>query len=567
VTYSTRDEPGRLPVSVIILTLNEDINIRECIATLSWADEVIVVDSHSTDRTIELARQCRPDVRIFSNAFQDFGQQRNWALDHAAPRHPWILMLDADERCPPAFVEGIKNAICTPGDKVGFFLCYRNMFLGRWIKHCTLYPSWQLRLLKAGCVRFQKEGHGQREVTAGQLGYLSEPYDHFGFSKGVAEWIERHNSYSTHEVELVERLRSEPLRLFEMLSRDAVQRRRFGKRLATRLPLRWLMHFLYLYIVRLGFLDGHPGLMFCLLRAAHDVHITVKLAELAAARRGATAEQSEPAPRTPADQPRGATSGAREDGITAATLTAAPEHHADIRRPAIEYYDRLAERWNSRYAKRRFSSRSQAILALLGQRDLRNQKWLDAGCGTGTLARLLAERGGSVLGVDASEGMIRRAMNLTDTGLGCVAFCVLDTIESLPFEPSTFEGVLCSSVIEYLEDPGAALEEFRRVLKPGGVLVASVPNRRSILRIVHKLCFRASRLVSSDPRPRYMAFSKREFSPGEFSAFLAAHGFRMVRHALCGLPLGRYLDRWSWGGPLLFALADRVEDADTAVVA
>jgi glycosyltransferase involved in cell wall biosynthesis len=274
-------QPERFPVSVILLTLNEEINIRDCLASLSWADEVILVDSHSSDRTVELARQSRSDLKVFSHAFLDFGDQRNWALDNTAPRHPWILFLDADERCPPAFVAGVKNAIQTPGENVGFYLCYRNMFLGRWIKRSTMYPSWQLRLLKAGCVRYRKEGHGQQEVTQGPLGYVSEPYDHFGFSKGVTEWVARHNVYSSGEVELIERLRSEPSQLFDLLSRDRVRRHRCRKRMAAKLPLRWLFRFVYLYVVRMGFLDGLPGLMYCALYFANDIHTSVKSAEAA----------------------------------------------------------------------------------------------------------------------------------------------------------------------------------------------------------------------------------------------------------------------------------------------
>ena len=267
------------PVSVIILTHNEEENVAECLRSLAWAEDVIVVDSLSTDRTLDVGVQARPDVRIFSHPFQDFGDQRNWAIDHTAPRHGWILFLDADERCDPACIEAIQAAVRDPGDKIGFYLTCRNWFLGRWIKRCTLYPSWQLRLFKNGTVRFRKEGHGQREVTDRPLGYIRQPYDHYGFSKGVAEWIARHNAYSTNEVELIQRLRREPVQLSRLFARDAVRRRRCLKRLAARVGFRPLFRFLYLYLLRGGFLDGRAGLLFCLLRAAHEIHITVKLAE------------------------------------------------------------------------------------------------------------------------------------------------------------------------------------------------------------------------------------------------------------------------------------------------
>lgn len=271
----------KCPLSVIILTGNEERNIAECVADLDWADDVIVVDSYSTDATLEEARRARPDVRIFQNPFEDFGQQRNWALDETGPRHEWILFLDADERCPPAFAEAIRRTVADPGEKVGFFLCYRNMFLGQWIKRSTFFPSWQLRLLKQGEVRYRKEGHGQRELTDGPLGFIQEPYDHYGFSKGVADWIARHNQYSTDEVELILRLASEPLRLTDLLRRDPVVRRRCLKRIAARIPLRPMTRFLYSYIVRGGFLDGLAGWHYCLLRASHEIHVQAKLVECA----------------------------------------------------------------------------------------------------------------------------------------------------------------------------------------------------------------------------------------------------------------------------------------------
>ena len=283
---NNRRGTARVPVSVIILTYNEADNIRACLECLTWASEIIVVDSYSEDETLALARQVRPDVRTFQNPFVDFGQQRNWALDATRPAHEWILFLDADERCGPACAKTIEHAVKDHKEYVGFYLTCRNFFLGRWIKRCTLYPSWQLRLLKKGHVRFRKEGHGQREVAEGPLGYLSEPYDHYGFSKGIHHWIERHNQYSTNEIELIQSLKQEPLRLGDVLKRDPVLRRRCLKRLAARVGFRPLFRFVYLYFIRGGILDGREGLLFCLLRMAHEIHITVKLTE---------AERAEPA--------------------------------------------------------------------------------------------------------------------------------------------------------------------------------------------------------------------------------------------------------------------------------
>lgn len=270
---------GPIPVTVIILTHNEAVNIVPCVEAVLGFAEVIVVDSGSTDGTVEILQDRFPQIRVLHHAFEDFGRQRNWALDHANPQHEWILFLDADERCTPECAAAIAAAIATPDGHAGFFMCCRNLFLGRWIKHCTMYPAWQLRLLKRGRVRYRKEGHGQREVMDGSAGYIDAPYDHLGFSKGVKEWVARHNEYTSNEIELLSTLAEAPLGISGLMSRDPIQRHRTLKRLSARTPLRALVVFLYLYVVRRGFLDGRPGLLFCLLRVANELHMAAKLAE------------------------------------------------------------------------------------------------------------------------------------------------------------------------------------------------------------------------------------------------------------------------------------------------
>ena len=268
-----------LSVTAIVLTLNESRNIEACLDCLWPIDDIVIVDSFSEDETIEAARRQRPDVRVFSHPFRDFGGQRNWALDNTQPRHDWVLFVDADEFCTPELLDEVERFISVPGQYVGGFIAGRNYFLGRWLRRCTFYPSYQLRLLKLGAVRFRKEGHGQQEVTDGPLHYLEGHWRHEGFSQGVFHWIARHNRYSTEETELILRLRQEPMNWRELWSRDAIVRRRAGKRLGAKLPLRPLTRFLYTYFLRRGFLDGVPGLMYCLLRVAHDIHIVVKLRE------------------------------------------------------------------------------------------------------------------------------------------------------------------------------------------------------------------------------------------------------------------------------------------------
>lgn len=272
-------DSGRIPLTAIILTLNEQCNIERCLEGLARVDDIAIVDSLSTDDTVNVARKARPDIRIYEHPFEDFGAQRNWALDNVNPIHEWILFVDADEFCDDELLDEIGTFIRQPGVHVGAYVAGRNYFLGRWLKYSTMYPSYQLRLLKPGKVRYRKEGHGQREETDGSLHYLSHGWRHEGFSKGIRQWVARHNEYSSAEVELLLRLRSEPLHLGRLVSRDAIERRRAMKILAARLPMRPVGRFVYVYVLKRGFLDGYPGLLYCCLRIAHDIHIVAKMTE------------------------------------------------------------------------------------------------------------------------------------------------------------------------------------------------------------------------------------------------------------------------------------------------
>lgn len=423
-----------IPVTVIILTQDEEINIQACLESVVWSDDVILVDSGSQDQTLSFAKSTRPDVRIFSHPFQDFGDQRNWALDRTDPKHEWILFIDADERITPACATAIGAAVGQPGANVGYYLAPRNYFLGHWIRRCSLYPSWQLRLLKKGAVRFQKEGHGQREVTDGPLGYIYEPYDHFGFSKGIAEWMERHSQYATNETELIRRLRNEQLRLRELFDHDPVIRRRCLKRLAARIPCRSLTRFLYLYVFCGGFLDGRAGLTFCMLRMGHETDIAAKLGE------------------------------SRMKG-TSRAWRGLREHVKWALFPGINLHAR------QRYV---------VLRRFLGAAQHGTERCvLDAGCGNGMLSYRSFLLGNRVLGVSIKKDEVIRCKRLFNEHLGIpedsMTFRALDlyNIESVG---STYDEIICSEVLEHIVRDAAVCRSFARILKPGGILHLCCPN-------------------------------------------------------------------------------------------
>lgn len=263
--------------SVLILTKNEETNIGACIDSVSWCDDVVVLDSHSEDRTREIA--ALRGAQVFQRAFDDFGAQRNYALEHIEFRHLWVFHLDADER----FNEGLRREceeVITKDECSAYFVANRIMFLGRWIKHSSQYPYHQVRLVKRGEARFAKSGHGQKEDGALRCaGYLKTPYDHLNFSKGITDWVDRHNRYSSEEAVEATFLREGPIPLEDIFSPDSLARKRALKRLHARLPARWLFKFVYLYFGNGGFLDGYPGFVYCMLNGFYDFLITAKISE------------------------------------------------------------------------------------------------------------------------------------------------------------------------------------------------------------------------------------------------------------------------------------------------
>ncbi|WP_269542313.1 glycosyltransferase family 2 protein [Cerasicoccus fimbriatus] len=264
--------------SIVILTLNEEINIRACIESVPWCDDIVVLDSCSTDRTVDIAKEC--GARVYQNKFEDFGQQRNFALDFIDFKYDWLFHLDADERfndmlkreCETKIALNLHSAYWVPN---------RIIFLGKWIPRCTQYPYPQVRLIKIGEVRFAKAGHGQKEdqVLRG-IGSIDTPYDHYNFSKGINAWLEKHIHYASEEAELSISLARQPFKWKEIFSANPLIRRRAQKRLHVVLPFRWLCKFLYLYVLRMGFLDGVVGFNYCMMIMFYDFLITLKIKEL-----------------------------------------------------------------------------------------------------------------------------------------------------------------------------------------------------------------------------------------------------------------------------------------------
>jgi glycosyltransferase involved in cell wall biosynthesis len=261
--------------SILILTLNEADNIEACLESVAWADDIVVLDSFSSDDTVALAKS--KGARVVQRAFDDFGSQRNYALDEIEFKHDWVFHLDADERSNNELRVECERVI-ELNEKSAYFVPNRIIFLGKWIKRCTQYPFPQVRLIKQGEVRFAKAGHGQKEDAAQRgVGHIDVAYDHYNFSKGIEDWIAKHNRYSSEEARLAAEIERRPLT--DCLSGDSMLRKRALKSWFVRLPCRPWIKFFYLYIVKCGFLDGRPGFIYCRLQMMYESMIAIKRAE------------------------------------------------------------------------------------------------------------------------------------------------------------------------------------------------------------------------------------------------------------------------------------------------
>jgi glycosyltransferase involved in cell wall biosynthesis len=269
-----------LPVSVVILTCNEERNIADCIASCRWCDDVHVVDSGSTDATRQIAASMGAQVHV--HPFESFGQQRNWAIDHIAALHPWHFHLDADERFTDELVREMGAELGPDGQlsDAGAYLVPSKMMLGgKWLRFSGGYPTYQVRLLRVGKCRFIDFGHGQREQTSEPVRRLRSAYLHYNFSHGMAEWLRKHNQYSERESAEAQEVLANPMRLGELLSRDATKRRRALKNLSYRLRGRAVWRFVYMYLLRFGWLDGRAGFQYCVMMSIYEYWTELKLIE------------------------------------------------------------------------------------------------------------------------------------------------------------------------------------------------------------------------------------------------------------------------------------------------
>lgn len=288
-----KEHPESLPLTIIIPTRNEEKNIAHCLESVQWADQIFVVDSHSQDRTSDIASEYGAQVVNFD---YDGGwpKKKNWAIRNLPIRNDWFMILDADERVSPELALEIGGAIRNK-DIDGYYIRWKFVFLGRWMRHCWRH-GWMLRLVRKG--KGEYEDLGMRS----EGGWDNEVHENIVVDGGTAKlknwlthesnetlsfWIKKQNEFSDWNARRRIAQLGEGMPPFSwLISPDPLRRRKWLKSFYMRLPFKPVFMFFYLYIFRLGILDGKEGFYFCCLRAVHELNIQAKVFEMNKQRSG-----------------------------------------------------------------------------------------------------------------------------------------------------------------------------------------------------------------------------------------------------------------------------------------
>jgi len=263
--------------SALVLTLNEERNLPACLSSLAGCDDIVVLDSGSTDRTITIAQAA--GARVAVRAFTDFADQRNFALETIDFRNQWVFHLDADEHFTPELVHECDDVSHqNPSNIDGYFVAPRMLYHGRWIPHCTDFPAYQARFGHARRFRFIQVGHGQRERPELRLGKLQTNYLHNLSAHSDADLEAKHRRYARQEAAaFLDRSREGRPLARHLFAQNALERRRALKILSQHMPARGLLRFLYQYGWRRGFLDGRAGFAYCVLLARYEHWIAAEI--------------------------------------------------------------------------------------------------------------------------------------------------------------------------------------------------------------------------------------------------------------------------------------------------
>ena len=275
----------RSNLEVLMIVRDEEVNLPHSLpAVAEWVRKVWVVDSGSTDRTVGIARGAGAEV--VHRDWVGYARQKNWALDSLAIEADWVLFLDADERITPELAQAIRGIVDRDPSTVvesAFHLNRYFVFLGGRINHCGYYPSWNVRLFKRGRARYEERDVHEHMVVDGPVGFIRDGDMEHWDRRPLEHHIAKHNRYSTLEARAIfgQTRRGAADGLPARLMGGPLERRRWIKRhVYPRLPAKFLFRFLWMYVLKLGFLDGATGWRFCLFISAYELQIEQKLIEL-----------------------------------------------------------------------------------------------------------------------------------------------------------------------------------------------------------------------------------------------------------------------------------------------
>ncbi|MBI69346.1 MAG: glycosyltransferase [Phycisphaerae bacterium] len=270
-------------IEVIIPVKDEAKNLPYALASvMQWADRVWVVDSESTDDTCAIAAEAGAEVVV--QPWLGHAKQKNWAIQNLDIKADWVFILDADEAILPELKEELLAIASQPTDAVNeaaFNINRYFIFLGKRIRHCGYYPSWNVRFFKRGKALYEEREVHEHMVVQGAIGKLKGHMEHYD-RRGLEVYMAKHNRYSTLEAkEILTQLEKKDETIDASIFGTAQQRRRWIKQYVyPKLPAKWFCRFVWMYVLRFGFLDGLTGLRFCLFISSYELLISLKMVEL-----------------------------------------------------------------------------------------------------------------------------------------------------------------------------------------------------------------------------------------------------------------------------------------------
>lgn len=267
-------------VSFLIITLNEEKNIRTCLESIKWSDDIAIVDSGSTDKTLDICKEYE-SVSMYYRKFDNYADQRNWLIDTHNFKNDWIFIIDADEALDEGLTSELQNFQC-PSDNINAYsLRRKNFFMGKYMKYCGQADFYIPKLFRKGKGKFQNcslKGIEKLDFE-GDLGRLNN-YLYHNNDKGLSDFIAKHNKYSDMESHVYYEAGKDINLLKSFLSKDPMKKEKFLKDLMIALPFKGFVMFFYLYIFKRGFLDGREGFIFCMLKAFYFFMLEIKVIEI-----------------------------------------------------------------------------------------------------------------------------------------------------------------------------------------------------------------------------------------------------------------------------------------------